>query len=37
MATKKEIQEYYGMEDLLDMAEVITMDNYNRYLASKDE
>ena len=35
IATLKEIEEYYGMEDVLDMIEVVTIDSFNDYLASK--
>jgi hypothetical protein len=30
LATMREIQEYYGMEDVLDMAEIIYIDAYNQ-------
>lgn len=35
LATLKEIDEYYGMEDILDMIEIITVDSYNKYLINK--
>lgn len=35
LATLKEIDEYYGMEDILDMVEIITIDSYNQYLINK--
>lgn len=35
MATPREIQEFYGMEDILDMVEIITVDAYNQHQAQK--
>jgi len=35
MATIKEIEEYYGMEDVLNMIEIATIDSFNEYLANK--
>jgi hypothetical protein len=35
MATFKELDEYYGMEDVLNMIEIITVDAFNDYQLSK--
>ena len=35
MATLRDIEEYYGMEDILNMVEIITIDSFNEYLAQK--
>ena len=36
LATLKEIHEYYGMEDILNMVEVTTIDAFNEHLANKE-
>jgi hypothetical protein len=33
MATLRELQEYYSYEDGLDMLEVLTVQNYNEWVA----
>jgi hypothetical protein len=35
MATIKELQGYYSMEDVLDMYEIILVDNYNNYVLNE--
>lgn len=37
MATLRELQEYYSMEDALDMAEVIRVNNANERIAMKKD
>lgn len=37
MATLRELQEFYSMEDALDMAEVIRVNNANERIAMKTD
>jgi len=37
LATLKEIDEYYGMTDILDMVEILTIDAYNHWQQQKTE
>jgi len=35
LATIKDIRETYGMEDVWDMWEIVSVTNYNEYIANK--
>lgn len=37
LATLKELQTFYGVEDLYTFLEVIAVDNYNRWLAGQKD